>query len=245
MLGIVTEERSADRLIVFVDAVVAIAVTLLVLPLAEVPRDEQGRAIHSLPGQLALDIAPLIGFAVSFFVIARFWWAHHQTFASVRRWSWPLLQLNILWLFTIVLLPAVTAVSFEYDPSENPLSVAIYISTMLASSLLLTGLAVVVHRDREVAPDAGGVDSRNRVIGGSAASLAFALALVVGTAVPVINYWALWLIAITGPFEFLARRAYRRRAPARRRLSAADDTLESSPGPDSRIAAGEAQTPRE
>ncbi|MCU1473647.1 TMEM175 family protein [Amnibacterium sp.] len=208
-----TEERSAERLIAFADAVVAIAITLLVLPLAEVPRNDTGAAIHSFSGQLALDVSPLIGFAVSFFVIARFWWAHHQTFASVRRWSWPLVQLNVVWLFTIVLLPAVTAISFEYSPTENPLSVAVYIATMLASSVLLTALSVIVHLDRAVAPDAGGVDSRNRVIGGAAASVALALALVIGTTVPVINYWALWLLAVTGPFEFLVRRAYRRRGP--------------------------------
>jgi uncharacterized membrane protein len=241
----VTEERSAERLIAFADAVVAIAITLLVLPLAEVPRDEQGDTIHSFSGQLTLDLSPLIGFAVSFFVIARFWWGHHQTFAPVRRWSWPLVAVNVLWLFTIVLLPAVTAVAFEYDPRKNPLAVAVYVATMLVSSLLLTGLSVVVHLDRTVAPDAGGVDSRNRVIGGAAASVALALALVIGTTVPAINYWALWLLAVTGPFEFLVRRAYRRRDATRRRLSEADATMASSSESDSRAPADQAQTPRE
>ncbi|HEY8317674.1 MAG TPA: TMEM175 family protein [Amnibacterium sp.] len=224
-----TEERSAERLIVFVDAVVAIAITLLVLPLAEVPRHDDGSTLHSFGTQLSLDISPLIGFVVSFFVIARFWWAHHQTFATVRRWSWPLVQLNVLWLFTVVLLPAVTAISFEYDPRENPLSVGLYIATMLVSSLLLTALSVIVHRDRAVAPDAGNAASRNRIIGGAAASVAFALALVIGTTFPVINYWALWLVALTGPFEFLVRRAYRRREPALARLSDPDARMAPSP----------------
>ncbi|MGN6742476.1 MAG: TMEM175 family protein [Amnibacterium sp.] len=220
------EERGAERLIVFVDAVVAIAITLLVLPLAEVPRDEHGNTLHPLSGQLALDVSPLIGFAVSFFVIARFWWAHHQTFATVRRWSWPLVQLTVLWLFTIVLLPAVTAIAFEYAPERNPLAVAIYIGTMLTSSVLLTALSVVVHLDRAVAPTGGGAVSRNRVIGGAAASVAFAVALLLGTLVPAINYWALWLIAITGPFELLVRRAFARRDP--RRLSEADGRIVAS-----------------
>lgn len=220
------EERGAERLVTFSDAVVAIAMTLLVLPLAEVPRDEHGNTLHSFTGQLDLDVSPLIGFAVSFFVIARFWWAHHQTFAAVRRWSWPLVQLDVLWLFTIVLLPAVTAVSFEYDPRSNPLAVGIYIVTMLASSILLTAMSVVVHLDRAVAPDAGGSASRNRVIGGAAASVAFAIALVLGTMLPAVNFWALWLIAITGPFEYLLRRAFQRRD--RKRLSGADGIMTAS-----------------
>ena len=209
--GAVTEERNAERLIVFVDAVVAIAITLLVLPLAEVPRNGSGDPIHSFVDQITLDAAPLIGFVVSFFVIARFWWGHHQTFSPVRRWSWPLVQLSILWVFTIVMLPAVTAISFEYDPRTAPLSVAIYIGTMLASSLLLTGLSIVVHRDREVAPDAGDIVSRNRIIGGATTSIAFAGALLLGTAVPEINYYALWLVVLSGPIEVVVRRVYRRR----------------------------------
>lgn len=238
-----SEERSAERLVSFSDAVVAIAVTLLVLPLAEVPRDEHGNALHSFSGQLTLDLPPLIGFAVSFFVVARFWWGHHQAFESVRRWSWPLVQVNVLWLFTIVLLPAVTAVAFEYDPTVTPLAVAVYIATMLASSLLLTGLSIVVHLDRSVAPDAGDAVSRNRVIGGAAASSAFALALVIGTAIPAVNFWALWLIAVTGPFEYLVRRGYERRDRALGRLSEARATLPASSDPDSGMPA--AQTPGE
>jgi uncharacterized membrane protein len=222
----VSEERSTERLIVFVDAVVAIAITLLVLPLAEVPRDDHGDTVHALTTQLALDLGPLIGFLVSFFVIARFWWAHHQAFAPVRRWSPLLVQLTVLWLLTVVLLPAVTALSFEYDPQTNPLAVGLYITTMLASSLLLTALSVVVHLDRAVAPGAGDIASRNRLIGAAAASAAFALALLLGTAVPAINYWSLWLVAATPPFEFVVRRAFARRD--RRRLSGADGRMTAS-----------------
>jgi uncharacterized membrane protein len=222
----VADERSAERLVVFSDAVVAIAITLLVLPLAEVPRDEHGNTLHAFGTQLDLDLSPLIGFAVSFFVIARFWWAHHQTFAAVKRWSWPLVQLDVVWLSTIVLLPAVTAVAFEYDPRTTPLAVGIYITTMLVSSLLLTAMSLVAHLDRAVAPDAGGALSRNRVIGGVLASAAFAAALVIGVLVPVVNYWALWLIAVTGPFEYLVRRAFRRRDL--KALSGADGSMSAS-----------------
>ena len=55
------EGRSAERLVVFVDAVVAIAITLLVLPLAEVPRNEQGVPTHSFTGQLTLDLHVRLG----------------------------------------------------------------------------------------------------------------------------------------------------------------------------------------
>jgi uncharacterized membrane protein len=224
------EERSAERLVVFVDAVVAIAITLLVLPLAEVPRTEQGDPLHPFGDQLALDLLPFLGFVASFFVVARFWWANHQTFARVRRWSPALVIVTMVWLFTIVLLPAVTALTFEYNPRTDPASVALYIGTLLASSVTLTALSLIVHLDRSVS-DESGEASRNRVIGGAATSVAFALALVIGVLVPAINYWAIWLIAVTGPLERLVRRAYRRRDGRSGAVSEADARLETQKEP--------------
>ena len=209
-----TEERSVDRFVVFIDAVVAIAITLLVLPLAGVPRTGGGDPLHGLGAQLSLDSGPFVGFAVSFFVIGRSWWAHHQAFAPVRRWSPPLVRLSFLWLFTIVLLPAVTAFSFSYSPRRSPVPVLLYVGTMLVSSLLLTALSAIAHRDRAVAPDGGDVASRNRLIGTTATSIAFAVALVLGTLIPVLNFWALLTIPLTGPFEALVRRHYARRGPS-------------------------------
>src|SRR4051794_1690783 len=114
----------------FVDAVVAIAITLLVLPLAEGPRTDAGEPQHSLLVQIGLDLDPLAGFAVSFFVIARFGGGPRGPFAVVRRWSRSLVAVTMVWLFTIVLPPAVTALAFEYDPTTSPLPVLIYVGTM-------------------------------------------------------------------------------------------------------------------
>lgn len=65
-------ERSRDleRFLTFVDAVVAIAVTLLVLPLVDIVREvgENGSVVHLLQGH----VSQLGAFALSFTVIARF-----------------------------------------------------------------------------------------------------------------------------------------------------------------------------
>ena len=93
-----------ERLLAFSDGVVAIALTLLVLPLAElVPEAEEptGSGLGILTDNLSL----IGSFALSFVVIARFWAAHHRVFDGARRVGPAIVWVNTAWLFTIVVLP--------------------------------------------------------------------------------------------------------------------------------------------
>jgi uncharacterized membrane protein len=216
MLGDVEDDRgrSAERLITFVDAVVAIAITLLALPLAEIPREFAayglGRILHEAQ-------FPLLGFVISFFVIARLWWAHHRIFAHVVRWDGPVVALTVLWLFVIVLLAPVTSLTDTLDPSAHPAagypnrgSVAIYIGVMGVGSVLLSALAWRIHRHPELT-DGHDRDSRQRLVGSAETTIGFVVALVLGTVFPRINYFALFVLVLTGQVGgLIARRRARR-----------------------------------
>lgn len=208
--------RSADRLVAFTDAVVAIAITLLALPLVELGTREatdEGR----LPlGRLLDENAfSLIGFAIGFFVIARLWWAHHRVFGHVVRWSGGMVVLNTLWLFTIVLLPVATSITTAYTPQEHPEVIALYLGLMTVSSGLMTSLAVLVLRRPELT-DGRDPETLRRVVGSAETTVAFVLALVIGTAFPVVNYLALIVLAITGRFDGpIVRGLERRRSDVR------------------------------
>jgi TMEM175 potassium channel family protein len=206
--------RSAERLITFVDAVVAIAITLLALPLADIPREFAENGLGRI-----LDEArfPLLGFAISFFVIARLWWAHHQIFAHVVRWDGPAVVLTILWLFFIVLLAPVTSLTDTLDPSADPGggypnrgSIAIYIGVMGIGSALLSALARHVHRHPELT-DGHDRDSRRRFLGSAETTVGFVVALVIGTAFPQINYFALFVLALGGRIDRIVERRRTRR----------------------------------
>lgn len=207
----------AERLVTFADAVVAIAITLLALPLVDDVRELAGETLPRILEALAL---PFLAFALSFFVIARLWWSHHRIFEHVVRGDRVLVPLTVLWLFSIVVLAPVTALADSTDPSDpsgrNAGIVALYIGTMTVSSALLTGMAWRV-RVRPELTDGHDLEAGRRLFGSAETTIAFVIALVVGTAFPVVNYYALLVLVITGR---VGRLVWNRR---QRRSTTSDD----------------------
>jgi uncharacterized membrane protein len=101
-----THTRAADRLQLFVDAVIAIAITLLALELPlpnGISNSELVRAIWAERGEY-------LAFMISFAVIFAHWSAHHRVFRHVVRTDAMLVRLTGLWLFLQVITPFVTKV---------------------------------------------------------------------------------------------------------------------------------------
>ena len=108
------KEFQLERLILFSDAVFAIAITLLVLEIKipELPREEatDSRLLY----KLAELIPKFIGFLVSFLLIGQYWMVHHRMFGFVINFNQRLLWLNILFLLAIALMPFSTGFYSEY-----------------------------------------------------------------------------------------------------------------------------------
>lgn len=103
--------HETTRLIGFTDAIVGVALTMLVLPMTEfvIPA---GDDLPDNPLRFVWEHEPekLISFVASFYIVAWFWLGHHRLFALVRRADATLIQLNFLWLAGIVVLPFATAI---------------------------------------------------------------------------------------------------------------------------------------
>lgn len=96
--------RYLERITAFSDGVVAIALTLLVLPLVDlVPPDvDHGQSTW----QALSDNGPaLLAFVVTFLVIAVMWMAHSRVFALIEQYDEFIVWANIAYLFSIVVLP--------------------------------------------------------------------------------------------------------------------------------------------
>jgi uncharacterized membrane protein len=193
----VRTERGLDRLITFLDAVVAIAITLLVLPLAEVlgdaTPDDLGTVFREESGSFG-------AFFLSFAVIARLWLAHHRIVEDVGGYDRPFVLLNMVWILSIVVLPFATQVTARYGADR--LAMAVYIGTILVSSACLTGVGLLVaHR-----PALRRGEGRHSVLAGLLTTGAIAIALVIAELFPAVNYWGLLLLVLTDPVERLLRR---------------------------------------
>ncbi|HOQ54587.1 MAG TPA: TMEM175 family protein, partial [Micropruina sp.] len=99
----------AERLVFFTDAVVAIAMTLLILPLMESIGDapDEGDTLH----WLGAHRSQLVSFVLSFVIISVFWRAHHRLFEHVATVTQGLFVLDFCWMFTVVWLPIATALT--------------------------------------------------------------------------------------------------------------------------------------
>jgi len=96
--------RAVERLTIFSDAVVAIAITLLALDLP-VP---EGDTVSVFWSSVRRSDGHYAAFLISFFVIAAAWGNHHDLFRYARRFDPWLRSLNTAWLLTIVLVPFAT-----------------------------------------------------------------------------------------------------------------------------------------
>jgi uncharacterized membrane protein len=198
----VRTERGLDRLVTFLDAVVAIAITLLVLPLVEVLGDD---APEDLGALLSDHLARFGSFALSFVVIARLWMAHHRLIEWVGGYDSVFVWVNMAWAFTIVLLPFSSQVIAEFGTDR--LSVGLYIGTVAASAVAAAVLVLLVRSRpalRREGVGAGDVD----VVPALVAAVLLLLALVVGVLVRPVNFYALLLLLLSTPAERLVRHAH-------------------------------------
>jgi uncharacterized membrane protein len=191
-------DRDVERFLTFVDAVVAIAITLLVLPLVDVAGEAaDGRPVTQL---LEDHQAQVWAFLLSFAVIANLWLTQHHVVRSVVASDPVVTRLTLFWLLTTVFLPFPTALVAE--AGDQAVTKLLYIGTMTLSSLAVALMsrrigAVRAIRDSDDAPDEAGA----WVVTGL-----FAVALALGVAVPATGYFPLLLLLLPGVVARLPRR---------------------------------------
>jgi uncharacterized membrane protein len=103
-----------ERMILFTDAVFAIAITLLILEI-KVPTLDYNELSSAKIAKALLEAFPTwIGFIISFWVIALYWIDHHRTFAYVDDYDGTLVFLNLFFLMSIAIMPFTSALYSKY-----------------------------------------------------------------------------------------------------------------------------------
>lgn len=118
------KEFQLERLILFSDAVFAIAITLLVIEI-KIPDKEQLKNLgltevtdQSLLKGLAHLIPKFVGFLITFMLTGLYWIIHHRMFGFVTSYTKKMLILNLVFLFFIALMPFSTGFYSEYAGPE-------------------------------------------------------------------------------------------------------------------------------
>jgi uncharacterized membrane protein len=152
-----------ERIVFFSDAVMAIALTLLVIDL-KLPDIPAQLAAVELPLRLS-ELSPrIVSFVISFAVISIYWSSHHRYFTYIKRYDGRLIALNLVFLFFVVLMPF--AAGFQGQYGFLPVGTLVYGGAVAATGLSIGALwwyASHAHRlvDHALSPEF--IRRRNRV----------------------------------------------------------------------------------
>lgn len=200
------ERYGPERIVAFSDAVVAIAITILLLPLAELEMPADDSVI-----ELFKEHAQLFGgLTLSWVIIAIFWLGHHRMFDHISFMDRMLVRLNFLWLFIIALMPVPTNIIVSSEDVSSAV-VALYVGWMALTSFLMLCMWMHARRTPGMMPDEyrDSSDAREAEIRQFLILGVFLLALVL--AVPFKGN-ALYVLFLQIPVDWVAARIVRRRS---------------------------------
>lgn len=174
------EQRATNRLEAFSDAVIAIAITLLVLEI-HIPEAEGER---SLWDELVDQWPSYLGFLTSFAIIGVMWINHHNLFKRIVRTDHNLLVVNLLLLLVIAAIPFTTALTAEHLTHDGERTATLVYSGWFLLVAVVFNLLwwYVAHRgkllDPHTDPRAIRAIDRSYVLGFGAYIVAVLLAIV-------------------------------------------------------------------
>ena len=199
-------EHRVERLVFFSDAVIAIAITLLVIEI-HVPHLPHTAGAAEFGAALAELVPNFVGFFISFFVVGAFWGAHHRAFAVAGQWSESLVFANLTFLCAVAAMPFVTALLSANGGARFP--VLVYCGWLLLTALLSIRLQRIVTSPPVVDPATPPEVIANIRRRGYTVALGAASAILVASIVPVPAFGQIALLSIPAWRVLLEHRARR------------------------------------
>jgi len=198
---------SAERLIFFTDAVVAIAMTLLAFGLTThiAAKASDRTALDTL----GADHLEYLAFLISFVVIGSHWRTHHRMFRDVARLDARIITLNMVWLLMIVIMPFATRLLSGPGGFAIVFSLYAVIQVVtITTTLLMSRHLRAGHLLRPGAPEPGSADDDSTALTFAAMfAISIPVAFAPGQAT---SQWAFALWVAAAPAARLVRRLRQR-----------------------------------
>ena len=200
-------DKGLQRLVTFSDAVVAIAITLLILPLVDAASSFPSMGLRHF---LDANSTRLLAFALSFVVIGSFWWGQHQMYERIKSYNSILVWGMFLWLFSIVFLPFPTEL-VGVSRGDSVAVHGLYVGTMVVTAVAALFQQWAIVRWPMLQDEEG--RGTATLVPALATTMLMILAFIVVITVPSIGLWALLLLVLSRPLETVMR-GRRRTLPA-------------------------------
>lgn len=223
-------DRSVERLLFFSDAVVAVAITVLALPLFSIEGPKDGQTVLDV---LRLHFGQISTFVVTFIVMAVLWSIHNRVMNFLDAYDGVIFWLDMLWLIGFVFLPWPSTMygggdhwgSTDLTLFSSDGTGALYWWTMAYISGLGTIAGAYIYRhpefikpgDRAYLVDLHTTRARFR---GPAFFAVFVLAGLATLVYPFLGYWSLLLI---WPLNYLLQPSKQERVHLERVHGSAED----------------------
>lgn len=134
--------RSFERFINFTDAVVAIAITLMALPLIDIAGPTENETVWQVIGS---NSGAILVFLMAFAIVANNWYQHNQIVNDMRAYDGPVFWLNIAWIAVIAVIPwsanLYGTASDRFEGGEGLGGTGLFFWLLLAA-ITLIGLAI-------------------------------------------------------------------------------------------------------
>ena len=170
------EKRWLDvsRIVFFNDAVFAIAMTVLVFGF-QVPEGLSGDTEDELVSILRDQADDVVGYFVSFGVLAYYWVAHHRLFDHVRRADHWVLYLNLLFLSFIALVPFPAELLQHYGDTRA--ATVFWAGVIAAAGFTFSALQVHAGRGHRLIDPGSEAYVRHALLRNGCVPLAFAVSI--------------------------------------------------------------------
>lgn len=202
------ESKEFDRAVAFIDATFALALTLLVTTLDVDDAASTWRSWDSFSDALGDQ---LLAFAISFTVVAGYWFAHHRLLASFARIDAPTIAVNLVLVAAIVLLPFTTSSVGDPAVSDEPLPTVVLAINVAAASLLHTVVYLVACHRGLLFTRPTSRERAGQVLIGVTPAIVFLATIPIAYLASPQAAWASWLSLLV--LRPLVRRGVQRWAP--------------------------------
>ena len=143
--GIVSSKEEMKHLSTFSDAVVAIAITLIVVPLINLELKAKSGLYF-----FTTNTTVLVAAAYSFFALALIWRNHAKIHDRARGYTNRVFWLEIIWLLGVVFLPVATVLNFS---DFDRVTLAVYSGNFLVNTLAIRFQVMALKRANAIRGD--------------------------------------------------------------------------------------------